>query len=302
MSLLIVGTVAFDGIETPFGKVDRILGGSATYIGVAASYFNERSNLISVVGGDFEKENIELLKTYKIDCEGLEVIKNGKTFFWSGKYHENMNFRDTLITELNVLETFNPKIPDIYQDCNYLMLANLMPSIQLDAINKLHNQPQLIVTDTMNYWMDNCLEDLMLVIAKTNILIINDEEALQLSKEIDLNNAAKRIQKMGPNYLVIKKGTDGAVLFFNEHIFECPSFAVNKCIDPTGAGDTFAGAFIGHLNNTDNLSFKNLQLAVIQACAMASFCVEDFGVQNIINRKKTEIEARVNQLKKDSIN
>ena len=297
MSLLIVGTVAFDGIETPFGKVDKILGGSATYIGIAASYFNQNTNLISVVGGDFKEADIQLLKDYRIDCDGLQIIKEGKTFFWSGKYHENMNYRDTLVTELNVLETFNPKIPENYQDCKYLMLANLMPSIQLDAINKLHRKPKLIVTDTMNYWMDNCLDDLKAVISKTNILIINDEEALQLSDEKTIFDAANKIQKMGPDYLIIKRGADGATLFFNEKTFQCPSFSVDECIDPTGAGDTFAGAFVGHLNNTDDLSFDNMKIAVIQACAMASFCVENFGVENIINKTRSQIDVRINLLK-----
>ena len=207
MSLLIVGTVAFDGIETPFGKVDRILGGSATYIGISASYFNKKSNLISVVGGDFLEKDIDLLKRHNIDCDGLEIIKNEKTFFWSGRYHENMNIRDTLETQLNVLEKFQPKIPNKYQDCKYLMLANLMPSIQLEAIQQLSIRPKLIVTDTMNFWMDNCLQDLIEVVHKTDVLIINDEEALQLSKSDNLTDASKKILNMGPSFLIIKKGT-----------------------------------------------------------------------------------------------
>ncbi len=293
MSLLIVGTVAFDGIETPFGKVDKILGGSATYIGISASYFNKKSNLISVVGGDFLESDINLLQEHGIDCAGLEIIPEEKTFFWSGKYHENMNLRDTLETHLNVLEKFNPKVPEQYQNCKYLMLANLMPSIQLETIKKLHTTPKLTVTDTMNYWMDNCLEDLKNVIAHTNVLIINDEEALQLSEKTNLTDAAKEIQRMGPTSLIIKKGEDGALLFSNKKVFECPSFTVDKCMDPTGAGDTFAGAFIGHLNNTDNLSFENMQMGVVKACAMASFCVESFGVNNIINKNPQEIHDRV---------
>ena len=229
MSLLIVGTVAFDGIETPFGKVDKILGGSATYIGISASYFNNSSNLISVVGGDFLDKNITLLKEHNIDCKGLTVMKNEKTFFWSGKYHSNMNQRDTIETQLNVLEKFNPIIPEGYKDCTYLMLANLMPSLQLKAINQLPKAPKLIVTDTMNYWMDNCMDDLLLVIAKTNVLIINDEEAVQLSKKKNLNEAASKILTMGPSFLIIKKGADGASLFTENEVFKCPPFNVEKC-------------------------------------------------------------------------
>ena len=298
MSLLIVGTVAFDGIETPFGKVDKILGGSATYIGISASYFNKKSNLISVVGGDFLEKDINLLKRHNIDCDGLEIIKNEKTFFWSGRYHENMNMRDTLETQLNVLEKFQPKIPNKYQDCKYLMLANLMPSIQLEAIQQLSVRPKLIVTDTMNFWMDNCLKDLIEVVDKTDVLIINDEEALQLSKSNNLTDASKKILNMGPSFLIIKKGTEGALLFGENNIFDCSAFSVKKCIDPTGAGDTFAGAFIGHLNNSDNLSFLNMTEGVIKACAMASFCVEDFGVKNIIHKDVSIIEERVLALKK----
>tara|TARA_Y100001968_G_C19441284_1_gene762664 strand:- start:2949 stop:3854 length:906 start_codon:yes stop_codon:yes gene_type:complete len=298
MSLLIVGTVAFDGIETPFGKVDKILGGSATYIGISASYFTNKTNLISVVGGDFLDKDILLLRNHNMNCDGLEIIENEKTFFWSGKYHQNMNSRDTIETQLNVLEKFVPKIPESYYDCQYLMLANLMPSIQLDAIKKLKISPKLIVTDTMNYWMDNCLSDLLMVIEKTDVLIINDEEALQLSKKNTLKEASKKILTMGPNFVIIKRGTDGAVLFGEGQVFECPSFAVNKCVDPTGAGDTFAGAFIGYLSSTNNISFQNMSLGVINACAMASFCVEDFGVNNIIYKDMAVITDRISILKK----
>ena len=296
MSLLIVGTVAFDGIETPYGKVDKILGGSATYIGISASYFNNSSNLISVVGGDFLEKNITLLKEHNIDCKGLTVMKNEKTFFWSGKYHSNMNQRDTIETQLNVLEKFNPIIPEGYKDCTYLMLANLMPSLQLKAINQLPKAPKLIVTDTMNYWMDNCMDDLLLVIEKTNVLIINDEEAVQLSKKKNLNEAASKILTMGPSFLIIKKGADGALLFTENEVFTCPPFNVEKCVDPTGAGDTFAGAFIGHLSHNNSLSFDSMKLGVIKACAMASFCVEDFGVNNIINKNSIELQYRINNL------
>ena len=296
MSLLIVGTVAFDGIETPFGKVDKILGGSATYIGISASYFNKASNLISVVGGDFIEKNIMLLKEHNIDCKGLTIMQNEKTFFWSGKYHSNMNQRDTIETQLNVLEKFDPTIPESYQDCKYLMLANLMPSIQLKAIKRLSKNPKLIVTDTMNYWMDNCMDDLLLVIAKTSVLIINDEEAIQLSKKNTLDEAAAKILTMGPSFLIIKKGADGALLFRENEVFSCPPFRVEKCIDPTGAGDTFAGAFIGHLNHENSLSFESMKLGVVKACAMASFCVEDFGVNNIIYKDSIELQNRIKHL------
>jgi len=296
MSLLTVGTVAFDGIETPFGKVDKILGGSATYIGIAASYFTNKSNLISVVGDDFLDSDILLLKQHLINCDGLKVIRGEKTFFWSGKYHKNMNMRDTIETRLNVLENFTPLVPESYQDCRYLMLANLMPSIQLDAIQKLKNKPKLIVTDTMNYWMDNCLKDLLRVIKITDVLIINDTEALQLSEENNLSDASKKILTMGPSFLIIKKGADGALLFEENKVFSCPSFVVEKCVDPTGAGDTFAGAFIGHLHNSNNLSFENMTAGVIKACAMASFCVEDFGVNNIIHKDVNEIDNRIQLL------
>jgi len=293
MSLLIVGTVAFDGIETPYGKVPKILGGSATYICLSASYFNDKANLISVVGGDVLQKDIELLKSYGVIVDGLEVIPNEKTFFWSGKYHSNMNQRDTIETQLNVLESFDPKVPPTYQDCEYLMLANLMPSLQLKAIEKLNKRPRLIVMDTMNYWMDNCMDDLMLVIEKIDVLIINEEEACQLSSKNDIEEAAVFIKNLGPQFLIIKKGEDGALLYNQNESFYCPSFQVEKCIDPTGAGDTFAGAFIGHIAHTKSLSFNNMKKAVIKACAMASFCVEDFGIGNLSNKDMSEIENRI---------
>lgn len=298
MSLLIVGTVAFDGIETPYGKVNKILGGSATYIGIAASYFNKNSNLISIVGEDFPEANINLLISHGINCEGLEIKKGEKTFYWSGKYHDNMNRRDTLETHLNVLENFQPKIPDNYQDCQFLMLANLMPSLQMEALKQLHSKPKLVVTDTMNYWMDTCLNDLHAVISKTDVLIINDEEALQLSCCKNLIDAATKIQEMGPEFLIIKKGEHGAILFNKNESFNCSAFKSLKCIDPTGAGDTFAGAFIGYLNSTNDTSFNNMKKGVIRACAMASFCVENFGVQNIMNQSIQNIQERVNFLEK----
>ncbi len=297
MSLLIIGTVAFDGIETPFGKVNKILGGSATYIGISASYFTKKCNLISVVGDDFLEKDILLLKNHNINCDGLKIIENEKTFFWSGRYHENMNLRDTIETQLNVLEKFVPIIPENYQNCTYLMLANLMPSIQLDAIKKLNTKPKLIVTDTMNYWMDNCLKDLLDVIKYTDVLIINDEEALQLSKKNDLIESSEVILTMGPSFLIIKKGADGAILFGENQMFTCPSFFVDKCVDPTGAGDTFAGAFIGHLHKSNDVSFDNMKSGVVKACAMASFCVEDFGVNNITHKDGKVITSRIELLK-----
>ena len=297
MSLLIVGTVAFDSIQTPFGSVNKTLGGSATYIGIASSYFNNSSNLISVVGEDFLKKDITLLMNHKINCEGLKVFKNEKTFFWSGRYHKNMNNRDTLETQLNVLKKFNPKVPTNYQDCKYLMLANLMPSIQLKTIQQLNVRPKLVVTDTMNYWIENSLMDLHNVIGKTDVLIINEEEALQLTKKQNIINAATTIQKFGPKFIIIKRGEEGAILFYQNMQFECPAYTVKKCVDPTGAGDTFAGAFIGHLNSVDNISFHTMKDAVINASAMASFCVENFGVQNIINISNKSLELRINSLK-----
>tara|TARA_B100000965_G_scaffold404419_1_gene435110 strand:+ start:117 stop:1022 length:906 start_codon:yes stop_codon:yes gene_type:complete len=301
MSLLIVGTVAFDGIETPFGKKPKILGGSATYICLAASYFCPQSNLISVVGGDFLEKDILLLKEHGANCDGLEIIKSEKTFFWSGKYHNDMNQRDTIETQLNVLEKFDPKIPEKYQDCEYLMLANLMPSLQLKVIKDLKRQPKLIVTDTMNFWMDNCLSDLMLVINKTDVLIINEEEALQLAKTNSLKDSSEIIKKMGPDYVIIKRGEYGAILYGDDQEFFCPSFRVKKCIDPTGAGDTFAGAFIGHIANTKSVSFENMEKAVVKACAMASFCVEDFGIQNIGHKNNSEIQHRIDLLHKQIV-
>ena len=296
MSLLIVGTVAFDGIETPRGKVDKILGGSATYISIISSYFNTSTNLISVVGGDFPKKYIELFEKYGINCQGLEIKKNEKTFYWSGRYHENMKSRDTIVTELNVLEKFNPKIPEPFQDCKHLMLANLMPSIQLDAISKLKERPKLIVTDTMNFWIENCLDDLKKVISMTDVLIINDEEALQLSNKSSISDASSIILEMGPRFLIIKRGESGATLFKKDNQFDCCSFTVKSCIDPTGAGDSFAGAFVGYLNSTDDMSFENMKKAVTLACTFASFTVEGFGIDKILNINNHSIEERLKEI------
>ena len=266
--------------------------------------FVEIDNTFFVVSvGEYDEDlSFKIKKKEKINCDGLEVKKDEKTFFWSGKYHENMNFRDTLVTELNVLENFNPKIPNDYEDCKYLMLANLMPSIQLKVIKSLPKKPRLIVTDTMNFWIENCLDDLIYVIQKTNVLIINDEEALQISTKNTLIEAAQKIQDMGPEFVIIKKGADGAILFSKNVQFECPSFVVEKCYDPTGAGDTFAGAFIGHLNSSNDLSFNNLKRGIIKACAMASFCVEDFGVNNLLNKSNEEIQKRINYLEERVVN
>ena len=293
MSLLVIGSVAFDAIETPFGKTDKIIGGAASYISLASSYFTKDINLCAVVGGDFPKENIQLLKDYGVDTEGLQVKENEKTFFWSGKYHNDMNSRDTLVTELNVLGDFDPVIPNAYQNCEYLMLGNLSPVVQNTVIERLENRPKLVALDTMNFWMDIAWDDLQTVLAKIDVLIINDEEARQLSNEYSLVRAARKIMSMGPKYLVIKKGEHGALLFHEHHVYFCPALPLEEVFDPTGAGDTFAGGFIGYLAATDNLDFENFKRAIIYGSAMASFCVEKFGTERLIGLDKREIERRV---------
>jgi len=295
MSLLVIGTVAFDAIETPFGKTDKIVGGAATYIGLSASYFVNKTNIVSVVGGDFPKDAIKMMEDHKIDLEGLEVRENEKTFFWSGKYHNDMNSRDTLDTQLNVLETFDPQLPDNYQDCEFLMLGNLAPAVQKQVINGLHQRPKLIVMDTMNFWMDIAMDDLKSTISMVDVLSINDEEARQLSGEYSLAKAAKKILAMGPQYLIIKKGEHGALLFDKEQVFFAPALPLEEVFDPTGAGDTFAGGFIGYLAETQDISFENMKRAIIYGSAMASFCVEEFGTERLINLTNTEIEQRMHQ-------
>ena len=293
MSLLCVGTVAYDAIETPFGKTDKIVGGAATYISLAASYFVDKINLVSVIGDDFSTEFLALMKKRGINQDGLQIKKGEKSFFWSGKYHYDMNTRDTLETQLNVLENFKPVIPESYQDCDFLMLGNLAPSVQLSVIEQLKKKPAIIALDTMNFWMNVALEDLKKVLKKVDILTVNDEEARQLSGEYSLVKAAKRIIEMGPKYLIVKKGEHGALLFDSEKMFFAPALPIEDVLDPTGAGDTFAGGFIGYLAQTKNLSFENLKRAIIIGSAMASFTVEKFGTERLIELNKEEIDNRV---------
>lgn len=295
MSLLVIGTVAFDAIETPFGKTDKIIGGAATFISLSASNFVTKTNIVSVVGGDFPEDAMKMLAEHHVDLEGLEIKENEKTFFWSGKYHNDMNTRDTLETQLNVLETFDPKVPANYQDCEFLMLGNLAPSIQKKVINGLEKRPRLIVMDTMNFWMDIAMEELKSAISMVDVLSINDEEARQLSGEYSLVKAAKKIIAMGPEYLIIKKGEHGALLFDKEQVFFAPALPLEDVFDPTGAGDTFAGGFIGYLAETRDISFANMKRAVIYGSAMASFCVEKFGTERLINLSNKEVEKRVHK-------
>tara|TARA_B100001059_G_C17838725_1_gene590263 strand:+ start:990 stop:1910 length:921 start_codon:yes stop_codon:yes gene_type:complete len=295
MSLLVIGSVAFDAIETPFGKTDKIIGGAATYITLSSSYLEDTINLVAVVGGDFLKEDIQLLESHGIDTEGLQIKEEEKSFFWSGKYHNDMNSRETLITELNVLEHFDPIIPSFYQNSDYLMLGNLSPDVQRKVIERMENKPKLIAMDTMNFWMDIARESLVKTIEMVDVLIINDEEARQLSGEYALVKAAKKIMEMGPRFLIIKKGEHGALLFDSESIYFCPALPLEEVFDPTGAGDTFAGGFIGYLASTDDISFGNMKRAVIYGSAMASFCVEKFGTERLVNLSKSEINSRVQQ-------
>ena len=295
MSLLVIGTVAFDAIETPFGKTDKIIGGAATYIATSASFFKKNSNLVSVVGEDFPLETIQMMNERGIDTEGLQIKKGEKTFFWSGKYHTDMNTRDTLATELNVLSTFDPIIPENYQDCEYLMLGNLMPSIQKKVIERMHKRPKLIVMDTMNFWMEIAMSDLLETIKLTDVLTINDEEARQLTGEYALVKAARKILTMGPKYLIIKKGEHGALLFHGMHVFFAPALPLEEVFDPTGAGDTFAGGFMGYLSNSGDISFESMKRAVIYGSAMASFCVEKFGLQRLLEISAEDVDERVQE-------
>lgn len=295
MSLLTVGSVAFDAIETPFGKTDKIVGGAATYITLTASYFTKKNNIIGVVGGDFPKEMIETLENHGVNTEGLEIKPEGKTFFWSGKYHNDMNSRDTLDTQLNVFGDFDPIIPASYQDCTYLMLGNMVPALQMAVLDRLNNRPKFVMLDTMNLWMNIALEDLKAVIAKVDCLTVNDEEARMLSGDYSLRRAAKTIMAMGPKTLIIKKGEHGALLFQGDEVFFCPALPLEEVFDPTGAGDTFAGGFIGYLASTDDISFANMKRAIVYGSAMASFCVEKFGPERIIDLTQAEIDARVQE-------
>lgn len=298
MSLLIVGTVAFDKIETSFGKTEKILGGAATYVGMAASYFTDHLNMVSVIGEDFPSEYMDLLHKHKLNTDGIKCVKDGKTFFWEGKYHTDMNSRDTLATELNVLADFNPEVPEQYQDCEFLMLGNLDPTVQRRVLEQLHTRPKLVVLDTMNFWMDMALEELLKTIARIDVLTINDEEARQLSGEYSLVKAARKILTMGPKYLIIKKGEHGALLFDqSENCFFAPALPLEEVCDPTGAGDTFAGGFIGFLAKTKDLSFDNMKRAVIYGSALASLTVEKFGTDKIANLNNETLQNRIEEFK-----
>ena len=295
--LLIVGTVAFDAIETPFGKTDKILGGAATFIGLAASHYSLQSAIVSVVGDDFPQAHIDLLKNRNIDLTGLEVVPGGKTFFWSGKYHNDMNSRDTLATELNVLADFNPKVPAHFTDSDIVMLGNLHPIVQSSVLNQLTQKPKLVVLDTMNFWMDCALPELMDVIKRVDVITINDEEARQLSGEYSLVKAAEKIHTMGPKYVVIKKGEHGALIFHNEHIFFAPALPLANVFDPTGAGDTFAGGFTGFITQQGNISFETMKTAIIHGSNLASFCVEQFGTERMQTLTQAEVQNRLKQFK-----
>lgn len=295
MSLITVGTMAFDTIETPFGKVDKIVGGSATYVAYAASNFVQPVQQISIVGYDFPQEEMDELKKRGVQLDGVEIVPDKKSFFWSGKYHNDMNSRDTLITDLNVLEDFNPIVPDSYQGAEFLMLGNLMPKLQLSVINQLKTRPKLIVMDTMNFWMEIALDDLKEVLKKVDVLMVNDGEARQLSGEYSLVKAAKVIMEMGPKFLIIKKGEHGALLFHKNDVFFAPALPLEEVFDPTGAGDTFAGGFIGHIAKTKDISFENMKTAIIVGSAMASFCVEKFGPERLKEINKADIDARLSE-------
>ncbi|HTH82075.1 MAG TPA: PfkB family carbohydrate kinase [Mucilaginibacter sp.] len=295
MSLVVIGTVAFDAIETPFGKTDKIVGGAATYASLAAAYFYNKVKIVAVVGDDFPQSEIDDLNNHHVNTEGLQIKKGEKSFFWSGKYHNDMNSRDTLITELNVLADFDPIIPESYQDCEYLMLGNLTPQVQQTVIKRLKNRPKLIVMDTMNFWMDIAMDDLLETIKLIDVLTINDAEARQLSGEYSLVKAARKILTMGPKYLIIKKGEHGALLFHEDKIFSAPALPLAEVFDPTGAGDTFAGGFIGYMAKVGTVSFHNMKNAIIFGSALASFCVEKFGTEKIKNLTETEIADRIQE-------
>jgi len=295
--LLIVGTVAFDAIETPFGKTDKILGGAATYIGLSASFFNLQSAIVSVVGDDFPQEHLDLLTSKNIDISGIEIVKGGKTFFWSGLYHNDLNSRDTLATELNVLADFQPKVPQNYKDADVVMLGNLHPLVQSSVLDQMEKKPKLVVLDTMNFWMDCALTELLDVIKRVDVITINDEEARQLSGEYSLVKAAAKIQDMGPKYVVIKKGEHGALLFHNREVFFAPALPLEDVFDPTGAGDTFAGGFSGFIAQSENISFGNMKNAIIYGSNLASFCVEKFGTERMETLSKAEVAIRLQQFK-----
>ncbi len=298
MNLLTVGTVAFDNIETPKGKAEKVIGGAATYISLAASYFVDKVSIVSIIGGDFPTAELKYMEKKGINLDGLQIEQDGKSFFWGGKYHDNMNKRDTIFTELNVLADFKPKVPKASKNAKYLMLGNLTPDDQLSTIKQMDKRPKLIALDTMNFWMDTAMKDLKKVIKKVDILTINDEEARQLSGEYSLVKAAKVIHKMGPKYLVIKKGEHGALVFHEDKIFSAPALPLAEVNDPTGAGDTFAGGMMGYLASTNKTGWEQMKTAVIYGSAMASFCVEDFSVGRLKGLKKSEINKRVKEFVK----
>jgi len=294
MSLVVVGSMAFDAIETPFGKSDKIIGGAGTYIAWCASNYTPVKQ-ISVVGGDFPQAELDILTERGVDLEGVQIKKDEKTFFWSGRYHMDMNTRDTLDTQLNVLGSFEPVVPESFQDCEFLMLGNLAPSVQRSVIEQLKTRPKLIVMDTMNFWMEIAMDDLKQTLAMVDLLMVNDSEARELSGEYSLVKAAAKIMQMGPKYLIIKKGEHGALLFHGNKVFFAPALPLEEVFDPTGAGDTFAGGFIGHIAKTKDISFENMKTAIIVGSAMASFCVEKFGTQRLREINKADIDARLDE-------
>lgn len=298
MSIVNVGTVAFDAIETPFGKTDKIVGGAATYISLAASFFHSPVKLVSVIGDDFDMEMLDKMKKIGIELEGLQIKKGEKSFFWSGKYHYDLNTRDTLVTELNVLEHFKPVLPESYKDCEYLMLGNLAPAVQMSVLDQLPKRPKLVVLDTMNFWMDIAMDDLKKVIARCDVLSINDEEARQLTGMYSLVSAANKILQMGPRYLIIKKGEHGALLFGENEMFYAPAMPLEQVVDPTGAGDTFAGGLLGYIASKDDISFENMKRAVIAGSALASFTVEKFGTQRLLEISPEMISSRMQKFQK----
>jgi sugar/nucleoside kinase (ribokinase family) len=297
MALITVGTMAFDAIETPFGKIDKIVGGSATYVAYAASNFIKPVQQISIVGSDFPKEEMDELRKRGVQLDGVKIVPDKKSFFWSGRYHEDMNSRDTLVTDLNVLADFDPKVPDSYQGAEFLMLGNLMPKLQLNVIQQMKKRPRLIVMDTMNFWMESAMAELKIVLKYVDMLLVNDAEARQLTGQYSLVKAAKSIMEMGPKYLIIKKGEHGALLFHGDNVFFAPALPLEEVFDPTGAGDTFAGGFIGHLAKTGDIDFQNMKRAIIVGSAMASFCVEKFGPTRLKEINKDDIDARIHLFK-----
>ena len=295
MSVVVVGTMAFDAIETPFGKSDKIVGGSATYVAYAASHFVKPVQMVSIVGYDFPQEELNTLKERGVMLDGLEIVPDKKSFFWSGKYHLDMNTRDTLVTDLNVLMDFNPIVPENFSEAEFVMLGNVMPSLQKKALLQMKKRPKLTVLDTMNYWMESAWDDLMEVMAMVDVLMVNDSEARQMSGEFSIVKAAKKILTMGPKYLIIKKGEHGALLFHENNVFFAPALPLEEVFDPTGAGDTFAGGFIGYLAKTKDISFENMKTAIIVGSALASFCVEKFGADRLKEITKKDIDTRLEE-------